>query len=291
MEYHILPHIGSLQLVNLTPARINALYATLALTGKKDGKRGLSPRSVHHVHAVLHRACKDAVRWGRLTRNPVDAADPPRGGGERREMKTWTAEQLRAFLLFVLGERLYALWHTLAMTGMRRGEGLGLRWEDVDFANARLAVRRALIPSGREVVVSEPKTARGRRSIALDPETVEVLKAQAARQLAEQEEWGEGWVDSGFVFTKENGEPLHPEAVTRYFRQAVKRSMLPTIRLHDLRHTHATLALQAGVHPKVVSERLGHATVAITLDTYSHAIPAMQEEAAVLIAGLVFAGR
>ena len=177
------------------------------------------------------------------------------------------------------------------MTGMRRGESLGLRWEDVDFANARLSVRSALIPSGREVVVSEPKTARGRRSIALDPETVEVLKTQAARQLADQEEWGDGWIDSGYVFTKENGEPLHPEAVTRYFRQAVRRSMLPTIRLHDLRHTHATLALQAGVHPKVVSERLGHATVAITLDTYSHAIPAMQEEAAVLIAGLVFAGK
>ena len=177
------------------------------------------------------------------------------------------------------------------MTGMRRGEALGLRWDDIDLEAGRLSVRRALIPSGREVVVSEPKTPRGRRSIALDPETVAVLKAQAARQLAEQADWQEGWTDSGYVFTTENGESLDPEDVTRYFRQAVKKSMLPTIRLHDLRHTHATLALQAGVHPKVVSERLGHATVSITLDTYSHAIPAMQEEAAQLIAGLVFASK
>jgi integrase len=175
------------------------------------------------------------------------------------------------------------------MTGMRRGEVLGLKWEDIDFEAGRLAVRRSLIPLGGDVIVSEPKTARGRRSIALDPETVEVLKTQAARQLAEQEKWGEAWTDSGYICTKEDGTPYHPEVVSRYFRQALKEAKLPTIRPHDLRHTHATLALRAGIHPKVVSERLGHATVSITLDTYSHAIPAMQEEAAVLIAGLVFA--
>jgi integrase len=175
------------------------------------------------------------------------------------------------------------------MTGMRRGEALGLRWQDVDLENGRLSVRRALIPTNRDVIVSEPKTAKGRRVIALDPGTVEVLKRQAARQLDEQREWDEGWVETGLVFTKESGEALDPESVSRYWRQAVKKALLPTIRLHDLRHTHATLALQAGIHPKVVSERLGHATISITLDTYSHAIPAMQEEAAALIAGLVFA--
>jgi integrase len=127
--------------------------------------------------------------------------------------------------------------------------------------------------------------------IALDPGTVEVLKGQAARQLTEQQQWGDAWVETGLVFTGENGAALDPESVSRYWRQAVKRSLLPPIRLHDLRHTHATLALQAGIHPKVVSERLGHATVSITLDTYSHAIPALQEEAAALIAGLVFSGK
>jgi len=292
VECHIAPHIGSVKLAKLSGSQVNALYAELAETGKKDGKTGLSPMTIHHVHSCLHKACKDAVRWGHISRNPLDAADPPRKKGDgTREMRTWTKEQLKAFLESVADERLSPLWHTIAMTGMRRGEAIGLRWSDVDLENGRLSVRRALIPINREVVVSEPKTIKGRRVIALDPGTVEVLKGQASRQLDEQKKWDEAWVETGLVFTLENGAALDPESVSRYWRQAVKKAMLPTIRLHDLRHTHATLALQAGVHPKVVSERLGHATVSITLDTYSHAIPAMQEEAAALIAGLVFAGK
>jgi site-specific recombinase XerD len=288
---HIAPHIGSVKLQTLSGSQINALYATLAETGKADGKSGLSPRTIHHVHTCLHKACKDAVRWGRLPKNPVEAADPPRGKGEgAAEMKTWTAKQLKAFLESTGGERLRSLYHLLAMTGMRRGEGVGLRWDDVDLEAGRLSVRRALIPYGDGVIVSEPKTAKGRRSIALDPGTIEALKAQAQRQLADQEEWDGVWVDSGYVFTKENGEPYHPQSVSRSFQGALEAAKLPRIRLHDLRHTHATLALQAGVHAKVISERLGHASIAITLDTYSHAIPALQEDAATLIAGLVFAG-
>ena len=273
-------------------SQVNALYAKLAENGRRDGNTGLSPMTIHHVHSCLHKACKDAVRWGHISRNLLDAADPPRKKGEgTKEMRTWTKEQLGAFLKSVADERLSPLWHTIAMTGMRRGEAIGLRWSDVDLEAGRLAVRRALIPSGREVIVSEPKTAKGRRVIAIDPGAVEILKTQAARQLDEQREWDDAWVDSGLVFTAENGAALDPESVSRYWRQAVKKAMLPRIRMHDLRHTHATLALQAGVHPKVVSERLGRATVSITLDTYSHAIPAMQEEAAVLIAHLVLAAR
>src|SRR5665647_780991 len=292
VECHICPHLGSVQMQKLSGSQINALYAKLALNGKKDGKSGLSALTIRHVHATLHRALKDAVRWERLMRNPIDAADPPsiRGDGTR-ELKTWSAEQLRAFLTSTRDDRLAPIWHLLAMTGMRRGEALGLRWEDVDLEAGRVSVRRALIPNGAVVVVSEPKTAKGRRSVALDPETVEVLKRQAARQLEDQDRKGDAWTDTGLVFTKEDGEAWHPEVVSRFFRSAVKRSRLPEIRLHDLRHTHATLALRAGIHPKVVSERLGHATIAITLDTYSHAIPAMQEEEAVLIADLVFAAR
>jgi len=290
VECHIAPHIGSVKLAKLTGSQVNALYAKLAESGRKDGKKGLSAMTVHHVHSCLHKACKDAVRWGHISRNPLDAADPPRKQGDgAREMRTWSKEQLKAFLHAVSDDRLSPLWHTIAMTGMRRGEALGLRWTDVDLEKARLSVRRALIPTNREVVVSEPKTAKGRRVIALDPGTVEVLKTQAARQLEEQTQADQDWVETGLVFTAENGAALDPESVSRYWRQAVKQSMLPQIRLHDLRHTHATLALQASIHPKVVSERLGHATVSITLDTYSHAIPAMQEEAAALIAHLVFA--
>ena len=289
VECHIVPHIGSLKLQKVSGSQVNAMYATLAESGRKNGTSGLSPQTIHHVHACLHKACKDAVRWGLISRNPLDAADRPRKRSDgTKEMRTWSAEQLGAFLASVCDDRLHALWHTIAMTGMRRGEALGLRWSDVDLENARLSVRRALIPTNRDVVISEPKTAKGRRVVALDPTTVEVLKGQAARQLDEQREWGEVWTESGLVFTAENGAALDPESVSRYWRRAAKMSLLPQIRLHDLRHTHATLALQAGIHPKVVSERLGHATVSITLDTYSHAIPAMQEEAAERIAGLVF---
>ncbi len=290
VDCHIAPHIGAVKLQKLSGSQINALYAKLAESRKQDGKHGLSPQTIHHVHACLHKACKDAVRWRQLTRNPLDAADPPRAKGDgSREMKTWDRDQLRVFLNAVSDDRLWPLWYLSAMTGMRRGETIGLRWRHVDLEAGRLSVRRALIPVNREVVVSEPKTAKGRRVVALDPGTIEVLKGQAARQLDEQGEWDEAWIETGLVFTAENGAALDPESVSRYFRQAVKKTMLPPIRLHDLRHTHATLALQAGIHPKVVSERLGHATVSITLDTYSHAIPAMQEEAAALIAGLVFA--
>jgi len=290
VECHICPHIGSVQMQKLSGSQINALYAKLAVSGKRDGKTGLSALSIRHTHATLHRALKDAVRWERTSRNPADAADPPRvSSSGSHEMKTWDAKRLAAFLGATRSDRLGGLWHLLAMTGMRRGEALGLRWEDVDLEAGRISVRRALIPNGKVVVVSEPKTARGRRSIALDPETVLVLREQAARQLDDQVKKGDAWSDTGLVFTKEDGEAWHPEVASRFFRQAVRRSALPTIRLHDLRHTHATLALRAGIHTKVVSERLGHATISITLDTYSHVIPAMQEEAAALIADLVFA--
>jgi integrase len=288
VTFHIVPHIGSLKLERVTGAALNALYAQLADSGKCDGVRGLSPRTVHHVHVCLHRAFRDAVRWGRLPRNPVDAADPPKVAGPgSREMKTWSAAQVRAFLEATKDDRLHPLWRLLCLTGMRRGEALGVKWDDVDLAAGCLCVRRSLIPLGGEVIVSEPKTARGRRSIALDAETIEVLKAQAARQLGEQAAGGQSWIDSGYLCTKEDGSAYHPEVVSRYFRQAVKKAMLPAISPHVLRHTHATLALRAGIHPKVVSERLGHANIAITLDTYSHAIPAMQEEAAVRIAELI----
>ena len=174
---------------------------------------------------------------------------------------------------------------------MRRGELLGIQWSDVDLGRARIAVRRSLVTVGHEVVVSEPKTAKGRRSVALDPATVASLKVWRLHQAAERLAWGPAWIDSGLVFTREDGRPLHPREVTRAFSRHVLAAGVPIIRLHDLRHTHATLALAAGVHPKVVQERHGHANIAITLDTYSHAIPAMQESAAATVARLVFGRR
>jgi integrase len=184
-------------------------------------------------------------------------------------------------------ERLYPLWVVLGSTGMRRGEALGARWQDVDLDAARWQVRRTLVAIDHELRESTPKTDHGRRSVALDAGTVQILRDWRKRQLEERMAWGPAWTDTGRVFTREDGTDLHPERVSELFDRLVKRSKLPRLTVHGLRHTHATLALAAGVHPKVVQERLGHSSVAFTLDRYSHAIPAMQEDAAATVARLV----
>ncbi len=173
------------------------------------------------------------------------------------------------------------------MTGLRRGELLGLGWDAVDFEAGRVAIVRTLIAGKGEPRLSEPKTRRGRRSIAIDAGTLDVLRRHADAQLDEQLVWGDAYEGRGLVFCREDGTPIRPRTFSRSFDHHVRDAGLAKIRLHDLRHTHATLALEAGVHPKVISERLGHATIAITLDTYSHAIPAMEEEAAERIAALL----
>ena len=289
VKRHIIPRLGKTPLKKLNGAAINTFYAAFADGGKLRGATtDLVPSSVRRIHATLHRAMRDAVRWGYLVRNPVDSADPPKSGaGSRTETTTWSAADLKQFLAATKGTRLYPLWLTLALTGMRRGEALALRWEDVDLIAGRVSVHRSLVPLDGKVIVSEPKTRRGNRLVSLDGTTVAELKRLRKTQREERLAWGPGWVDTGLVFTRENGASLHRERITRAFMRAVKKAGVPPIRLHDLRHTHATLALAAGIHPKVVSERLGHATVSLTLDTYSHAVPALAEEAAQIIAALV----
>jgi integrase len=201
--------------------------------------------------------------------------------------RIWSARQLDDFLAHVRDDRLYAAWRGAAMTGLRRGELLGLDWDAVDLDAGRLAITRTLIEGKGAPRFSEPKTKRGRRSVALDAGTVEALREHRERQLDERLAWGAAYRDHGLVFCREDGTPIWPRTFSRFFDHHVRDAGLPKIRLHDLRHTHATLALEAGVHPKVVQERLGHATIAITLDTYSHAIPAMQEDAAAKIAALL----
>ena len=241
---------------------------------------------MRRVHATLHRALKDAVRWQRLAVNPVDAADPPRGQGKQRELPAWNAEQLAGFLCHVKDDRLSALWRLLAMTGCRRGEALGLSWDDLDVEAATLTIRRALVPLGATVIVSEPKTARGRRRIALDPLTIEALKGHAALQADEQSS-SENWVESGYIFTTEDGQPLDPHRISKAFERHLRVAALPRIPLHGLRHTYATLALPSGVNPRIVSGRLGHSTVALTLDIYSHVLPQADQDAADRIAALI----
>ena len=283
---HVIPLLGSVPLQQLTGGMLNLFYARL-LAGEGGGKtRPLSPSTVRRVHATLHRALKDATRWNRLARNPTDAADPPRNAGPP-QMQVWNETELKRFLTSEVGSRLYPLWLVLATTGMRRGEVLGLTWEDAALAAGRLWVRKTRVMTGYEVLPSTPKTRRGRRLLYLDPATIAALTSWRLRQKKEHLALGKAWNESVVVFTEEEGEPYHPERVSTLFTQAAKRAHLRPIRLHDLRHSYATLALSAGVHPKVVSERLGHANIGITLDVYSHCVPSLCEEAACRVAALV----
>jgi integrase/predicted RNA-binding Zn-ribbon protein involved in translation (DUF1610 family) len=285
---HVLPRLGALQLQRLSPAALNALYAHLLEQGRVHGQGGLSASSVRRVHAVLHKACRDAVRWGRLSSNPVDGADPPRARADAEEkLRVWSAEQLAAFLVAVANDRLFALWRVLAATGMRRGEALGLSWEDLDMEAGAATIRRAWIPVDGVAQFSEPKSRRSRRTIALDPVTLQALQAHAARQADEQRHWREDLAETGLVFTRPDGRPLVPWMVSKVFREHNRSAMLPLIPLHGLRHSYATLALSSGVNPRIVSARLGHATVALTLDVYSHVLPQADREAARSIAALI----
>jgi len=287
VRLYIVPVLGRVPLQALTPDQLSTLYRQLRVCGGRNG-RPLSPASVARVHATAHRALRDAVNWGYLLRNPAAVAMKPkqRSAGSL-EMRTWTAAELRAFLEYLREDRLYAAWRLAATTGMRRGEVLGLRWCDVDLAAGRVAVRQTVTEAGTTLVFGEPKTGRGKRNIALDTETVAALRAWRKLQAEERLAWGAAWQDTGMVFTREDGSMIRPNTWSFWFKRHLRMSDLPQIRFHDLRHTHASLALLAGVPAKVVSERLGHATVAFTLDVYSHTIPAMHEEAAELVAALL----
>ena len=275
---HICPHIGKTRLDRVDGSIINSLYAALLERGRVNGG-GLSLSTVRRVHATLHRAFRDAVRWGLIDKNPADNADPPKLRSSQ-QISTWSAREVRSFLDSVRDDPHFSMWLLLATTGMRRGEVLGLRWCDLDLEHGQLAVRQTVVTNNYQVEISEPKTARGRRVVALDHHSLEELRRyRAAVEPCSGDE---------LLFCDRAGDPLNPVDVSKDFVALARVAGLRRIRLHDLRHTHATLALQAGVHPKIVSERLGHSTVSFTLDVYSHAIPHLQKEAASQIASLVF---
>ncbi|HSH58472.1 MAG TPA: tyrosine-type recombinase/integrase [Acidimicrobiales bacterium] len=285
MERHVIPRIGHVPLRQLGALHLNGLYADLLSTGRCRGDGGLSPRTVRYTHTILHRALRDAVRWGLLTQNPAALADPPKHRAP--ELQVWGVDEVRGFLHHARAQRFYALWLLLATTGLRRGEALGLRWEDLDLDAGRAAIRQTLSSVGGKVSFSTPKTAKSRRSVSLDPATVAALRAHRKAQLTERLAWGSSYEDHGLVFCRENGTPVRPDTLTRQFRDLANGAGLRPLRVHDLRHTYATIALGAGTHPKVVADRLGHATIAVTLDTYSHVVPALQEQTANELASLI----
>lgn len=262
----IVPGIGHVELSALDAATIEAWYTSLRRSGGRGG-RPLSAKTVACVAGVLHKALSDAVRLRLLRYNPATDARLPKR--ERPVAAAWTADEASAFLAAVSDERLYPMWRLVLATGLRRGELLGLRWQDVDFDAGRLEVVETRTVADGEVI-GPPKTAAGARVLGLDAETVTVLRAWRKRLAEERLALGAGWTDSGRVFVDELGRPPHPETVTAWWSTAVKRAGVRRIRLHDARHTAATLALRAGVPAKVVTQRLGHSNVSTTLSIYQH---------------------
>jgi len=266
----IVPHVGGVRLTRLTPQHLSGLYAKLQ-------ESGLSARTVQFAHAVLHKALDQAVRWGLIPRSPADLVDTPRP--KRKELAVLSPEQVEALLAAAKGERLEALFVLAVTTGLRRGELLGLKWGDVDWDAGRLHVQRALVRVNNGMVEQEPKSKRG-RSIALPQVALRALHKHRAKQLEERLHAGEYWQDSDYVFASEVGGPLPLRTLFVRFKRLLQKAGLPEIRFHDLRHTAATLLLRQGVHPKVVQEMLGHSSIQMTLDVYSHVLPDLQREAA-----------
>lgn len=284
---YIEPRLGTVETQRLTSAHLNTLYANLAQEGGRNGAP-LSPRTVRLVHVVLRMALKDAVRWNMLARNPADAADPPKQKRSQVAQDLWSLEDAQAFLVATEEDRMRAAWHLAIATGMRRGEIAGLRWRDVDLDAKCVAIRQTRTSVAYRVVVKPPKSNGSQRVIALDDSAVSHLASHRQRQVEERLAFGSAYDTShDLVFRHEDGSPIHPELFTEWFQKCVEAAGLPHMRFHDLRHLHATMGLAAGVHPLVMSKRLGHANVGITLDTYSHVIPQMDRDAAGVVGDLL----
>jgi integrase len=285
LKSHVLPALGGRVLQQLTAPMLNTLYADLLNHG---GERGpLAPKTVRYIHTILHKALADAIDGGIIGANVAERAKPPRPNrSPAHKIQCWEPTELAAFLESVTGTRLEAAWRLAAMTGMRRGEVLGLRWCDVEFDASRIAVRNAVVSVAYEVLESSPKSHQA-RVIDLDRETTALLQRHRERQQQEREDFGAGYNDLDLVTCAEDGSPIHPQSFSQAFATAIERADLRKIRLHDLRHTHATIAVKAGVPVKVISERLGHESPAFTLKQYAHVVPGMQAGAAGLIAAVV----
>jgi integrase len=252
-------------------------------------RRPSSSRTVTIIHNMLHTALADAARKGTVLRNVADLADPPKPrASPPKKMRIWSPAQLRRFLAEIEHHRLHPAFYLAANTGMRRGEMLGLRWDDVDLDRARLSVRHQIVNVDYVLIVDDVKTATGRRTIDLDPRTVAVLRSWRKGQLEERVLCGLRTADDGLVFAKPDGSSTHPDLFSQIFDRHVAKSILPRIRLHDLRHTHASILLKAGVPVKDVSERLGHSNPAFTMTVYQHVLPAMQSDAAAKFSAEVF---
>jgi integrase len=289
IRHQLRPGLGSIPLQKLTPLHIETFLGHLEREGRRDNKKskppGLAPGTVTYAYRVLHAALEQAVEWEMLARNPAARVEPPKV--EKQEPKVLT-EAEATHLLDTLRETYLYLPAFLALyTGMRLGEILGLRWEDVDLKNEVIHVRQASVQTrAGKPEYKPPKSAKGRRTVDISPAVVRELKAHRKRQLEWKLKAGSAWRDTGLVCTWEDGSPINPPSLGSRFRVLARRAGF-AISFHDLRHTHASLLLKAGVPLKVAQERLGHATITLTGDTYTHLLPTMQREAALKLEALL----
>jgi len=279
VRIHLIPALGSLPLLALQPQHIQKYYTQALEAGRRDGKGGLSALTVHKHHRVLFESLRYGVKQGILIRNPAEAVTPPHG--QSKELAMVGVNQLQSILEASKETPYYALFFTKAYTGLRRGELLGLRWGDVDLEKSTLSVVQTMqqLRNG-EYIFREPKSKRGRRQIALSPSLAVLLWEHRLKQEHTRRFLGKPLAPTDLVFSQPDGKPLRPNTVSRAFQEIARSIGLRRMRLHDLRHAHATVLLQQGVHPKIVQERLGHSSVATTLDIYSHVLPGLQEAAA-----------
>jgi integrase len=277
---HLRPQLGNIVLSQLRPEHVQKFYADCLSKGRCNGTGGLRPLTVRHCAMTLHRALQVAMKWGLLSRNPADAIDPPRY--QREEMHIFNEVDMESFLEAARPTPYYALFYILLFTGMRRSEILALRWTDIDLIMGQVSVSRSLhCLKGRRLIFRAPKSAKGRRTIALPGSASMVIRAHKEQQEAiSQEINGVPAPADNLVFCQYDGSPMLPDSVSQAWRRLANRNGFKEVRLHDARHTHASLMLKQGVHPKIVQERLGHASISTTIDTYSHVAPGLQEAAA-----------
>ena len=277
---HVEPALGGRPLIRLEPEDLQQLYAAKV-------RQGLSPATVRMVHFILHRALRDAVRWGRCGYNAADQVEPPRL--PRKEAAVLGLDDVRAVLQVAVGHQFELLFRVALKTGLRRGELLALRWRDVDLDRGAITVRGTLqpTPSGSAPLVAEPKSSSSRRVMSLDDDLL-------VRLAAYRKTWGSMWDGGGappapedFVFVSATGRPISPSSLLRSWGRLLRRAGLDPMPFHATRHTAATLMLGAGVSPRVASERLGHATVAMTLDRYSHVSDSLRRDAALAVQALL----
>ena len=286
IRIHIKPALGGTQLAKLQPHALQNFYNEKLKSGRVDGKGGLSTRAVRYFHAIIRQALQQAVKEGILPRNVADATSPP--VIQNKQMQPLTEEQAITFFDYAKDDELFAAYLLAATTGLRRGELCGLCWDSVDLEKAVLTVQRQLLVYKDGLALEDTtKSKSGRRRIALTDDSIKALKAHRRNQAQERLLMGEAYQDNNLVFCKPDGTYLDPREVTKRFQRLLKAAGLPRVRLHDLRHTHASLLLARGVHPKVVQERLGHSSITMTLDLYSHLTPGLDQAAAETLNGLL----